>query len=170
MVHKETMIHNPECCNQPQHYMTSGTSIMLPKQPMVFWIICVPVNCISLQFSIWSVTAAKKMTWYDNSSTCSLEISTQLQPLPDTALRMRRECFLNIVHLNPAWQISALPEQAIYEHLHWTQSITTVSCACHRFVTGISNNIYTTGVCFLERANPTPKASRPAVMPTQPPN
>jgi hypothetical protein len=23
MVHKETMIHNPECCNQPQHYMTS---------------------------------------------------------------------------------------------------------------------------------------------------
>jgi hypothetical protein len=110
------------------------TSIMLPKQPTVFWIICVLVNSISLQFSIWSITAAHKMTWYDNSSTCSLEISTQLQPLPDTAFRMRRKCFLNIVHLNPAWQISALPEQTIYEHLNWTQSITRVSCARHRSV------------------------------------
>jgi hypothetical protein len=35
---------------------------------------------------------------------------------------------------------------------------------------GIRNNTCTTGVCFLERANPKAKASRPAVMPTQPPN
>jgi hypothetical protein len=47
---------------------------------------------------------------------------------------MWRKCFLNIIHLNPAWQISALPEQTIYEHLQWAYSIVTVSCAHHGFV------------------------------------
>lgn len=111
----------------------AGRSIMLSQQPIVFWIICVLVISINLQFSIRSITAANKLTWCDNSSTCSFEVSTQLQPLPDTALRMWRKCFLNIIHLNPTWQISALPEKTIYEHLQWTYSITTVSRACHGF-------------------------------------
>lgn len=35
---------------------------------------------------------------------------------------MWRKCFFDIIHLNPAWQVSALPEQTIYEHLHWTHN------------------------------------------------
>ncbi|KDR12446.1 hypothetical protein L798_13498 [Zootermopsis nevadensis] len=45
---------------------------------------------------------------------------------------MRRKCSFNIVHLYPARQVSALPEQTIYENLKHIFRIKTILSLDHR--------------------------------------
>ena len=65
--------------------------------------------------------------------TCSFEIRTELQPLPDAALRVRRERLLDILHLDSARTILTLPEQPIDEHL---QEVSDVIVGLLRVGTG----------------------------------
>ena len=54
---------------------------------------------------------------YGEKTTCPLEVGTQLEPLPDAALRVRRECLLDLLHLDSPRGVLALQEQAVDEHL-----------------------------------------------------
>ena len=53
----------------------------------------------------------------DAPVTCSFEVSTQLQPLSNTALRVRWECSLNVIHLDSAGIVFTFGKKTINEHL-----------------------------------------------------